>query len=606
MSLTRVNQNSYSDLLQNYYKYLYENENVLWLIDKILESRDVEKASGIFLEKLYTEVFGEYIRAENLTSNPSLFIRQIRDLYTTKGSEESFRILFRALYDEDIDIQYPWDQVLIPSSGNWYRETAVLVRRLAGDPYDCVFNIVEVSGVDQSTFLEIEAVREREADGIYEFIIRDAYINPFEPNSIIQFGDAFRGEVLPLYQSIVVEEGGLDFRIGEVYNYTFDDGTNLQFRVSNTREEFIGLNYELNVNTNLHTEDYIDNGLVRDHNEELYEDGNYFLEDYSIGYTFYESNYFEENINYGVRPTESFNATVDGERGVLLEVQVVRFATALEPSEIYINSAFRQASSTPINPLTDAKLKLISAPVGTYGGVYLDNKGFISDNIYIHDGEFYQRYSYTIQSTLPREIYFETVQKTIHPAGTRMFGIFDIRSEISVDVGSFGGFHKNVIRYERNGIGFDDSDIYNRLTADTLEDEFGYDEFNLFNFEKGLPIDEHTFEDEINYDFSGMYEDEIKYEDEHYFSNTLNKYDEFGFSLEQLQYIWNKEYTDTSTFEEHLEFAVDLGEIDDEFSKDEYIYAFMTDDASFAEHGYTIEDYDDGVTVYDPLYETTA
>jgi hypothetical protein len=59
---------------------------------------------------------------------------------------------------------------------------------------------------------------------------------------------------------------------------------------------------------------------------------------------------------------------------------------------------------------------------GTAEGRYTEQGGFLSSDKYIHDGEYYQEFSYEVQTSLPFEKYSEIFKKVVHVAGTRLFG----------------------------------------------------------------------------------------------------------------------------------------------------------------------------------------
>lgn len=61
---------------------------------------------------------------------------------------------------------------------------------------------------------------------------------------------------------------------------------------------------------------------------------------------------------------------------------------------------------------------------GTAEGRYKQTGGFLSSDKYIHDGEYYQEFSYEVQASLPFEKYSEIFKKVVHVAGTRLFGKF--------------------------------------------------------------------------------------------------------------------------------------------------------------------------------------
>jgi len=72
----------------------------------------------------------------------------------------------------------------------------------------------------------------------------------------------------------------------------------------------------------------------------------------------------------------------------------------------------------------NAIVRLISGPYAKYGEFFEDNKGFLSDRIFIHDSFFYQDYSYVIKSDLNLSEFAELFRNLVHPAGMIFFNEF--------------------------------------------------------------------------------------------------------------------------------------------------------------------------------------
>jgi hypothetical protein len=85
----------------------------------------------------------------------------------------------------------------------------------------------------------------------------------------------------------------------------------------------------------------------------------------------------------------------------------------------------------------DATLGIAKAIVERQGkgeGFYEYTKGFLSQDKYIHDGDFYQDYSYELVSRVPFERYSEMLKKVLHVAGTKMFPAAEVESNISLPI----------------------------------------------------------------------------------------------------------------------------------------------------------------------------
>ena len=66
--------------------------------------------------------------------NQSLFIKQSKDFYRSKGTDESFEILFRSLYGEDVSIIKPKEYLFRPSDAHYKITTNLVVESIEGDP----------------------------------------------------------------------------------------------------------------------------------------------------------------------------------------------------------------------------------------------------------------------------------------------------------------------------------------------------------------------------------------------------------------------------------------------------------------------------------------
>ena len=65
-----------------------------------------------------------------------LFIKQSKDFYSSKGTDQSFEILFRALYGKDVEVIKPRDYLFIPSDADYKISKQIVIEPLDGDPMD--------------------------------------------------------------------------------------------------------------------------------------------------------------------------------------------------------------------------------------------------------------------------------------------------------------------------------------------------------------------------------------------------------------------------------------------------------------------------------------
>ena len=87
------------------------------VLNNIERAMDIDNNSQAFLELMQKEIASVIPR--DITVNKRNLYKNIVDYYKVRGSADSIEIFFRLLFNDEVEVQYPWDKTLIPSSGNW-------------------------------------------------------------------------------------------------------------------------------------------------------------------------------------------------------------------------------------------------------------------------------------------------------------------------------------------------------------------------------------------------------------------------------------------------------------------------------------------------------
>lgn len=90
----------------------------------------------------------------------------------------------------------------------------------------------------------------------------------------------------------------------------------------------------------------------------------------------------------------------------------------------YVDNHVVQFASSDGERVGSVKVHL--GGIGTGSGFYKSSKGFLSDDKYIQDSDYYQEYSYEIISKLPFDKYSEMYTRVMHMSGTKLFGAVEI------------------------------------------------------------------------------------------------------------------------------------------------------------------------------------
>jgi hypothetical protein len=113
---------------------LYDSNNEL-----ITKGAEIQNLSTLFLKEFLRKTkhqvlpgFDNRDLTEELDQN--LFIKQSKDFYSSKGTDRSFEILFKALYNEDVKVVRPSEYLLTPSNADYRITNDLVVESISGDP----------------------------------------------------------------------------------------------------------------------------------------------------------------------------------------------------------------------------------------------------------------------------------------------------------------------------------------------------------------------------------------------------------------------------------------------------------------------------------------
>jgi hypothetical protein len=88
-----------------------------YILNAIEESMNIDENENKYLELMQKEIAAAIPR--DLTVNKRALYKNITDFYKLKGTQDSIEIFFRLLFNEDVEVEYPWDVTLKPSDGLW-------------------------------------------------------------------------------------------------------------------------------------------------------------------------------------------------------------------------------------------------------------------------------------------------------------------------------------------------------------------------------------------------------------------------------------------------------------------------------------------------------
>lgn len=140
--------------LEKYYEWTEQTVNVLNQTGELANANDIDLASDYYIEQLKNELLPFF--PVDTALDKRKFLKFATEYYKSKGTVASIKFLFRALFNENIDIYLPKDDIFKASDGRWALPLALRI-----DTSDLnIFNLTKtlLTGVSSKSTAVVESV----------------------------------------------------------------------------------------------------------------------------------------------------------------------------------------------------------------------------------------------------------------------------------------------------------------------------------------------------------------------------------------------------------------------------------------------------------------
>lgn len=114
--------------------------------------------------------------------------------------------------------------------------------------------------------------------------------------------------------------------------------------------------------------------------------------------------------------------------GSVNELEIVNSGTSYYEGEVVTFSIV----DPNLTDRTPGSARIHLGKQGRGDGFYKENNSLLSGNKYLQDGNYYQNFSYEIQSSIPLEKYSDVLKNILHIAGTKHFSKFVLSEETDI------------------------------------------------------------------------------------------------------------------------------------------------------------------------------
>jgi hypothetical protein len=103
--------------IEGYYEYLEQNGKLSDAIQNLEDYKDINTTLDQYLTHFQETLLPSV--PHDVLSDKRLMAKYVKYYNETRGSLASYKLLFRAIYNEDVEVNYPADQMLKLSDGDW-------------------------------------------------------------------------------------------------------------------------------------------------------------------------------------------------------------------------------------------------------------------------------------------------------------------------------------------------------------------------------------------------------------------------------------------------------------------------------------------------------
>jgi len=337
--------------MKAYYEWMESQRNVLHDSHRLKSYQDIDESIDVFTDQFFKEFLVNIPR--DVVVNKATLLKNIRQFYRAKGTEKSYKLFFRMLYNSNTEFYYPRVDILKASDGKWIQNNSIRLFLIKGTPNELISKRIRGRISNSTAFVEkIFSIREKALTG-YEVILNNSSIT-----------GSFSSDEL-----IDSEDGSVIAKISP----------------SPTKIELIN------------------SGLG-----------------YSVGETF-----LIENIGLGA------TVKIDevDRNGSITKLSMLKYGLGY-----HLNQPLENISLLSSNAIEVAKINIDFTGLIKYPGYYSNEDGHLSSSKYLHDGNYYQQFSYVVYVNEAIGRYKEALKKILHPAGFKLFGGF--RSQEIIDAGA--------------------------------------------------------------------------------------------------------------------------------------------------------------------------
>jgi hypothetical protein len=413
---------TFLDFMTAYFQFLELDDGVVDGIMTVLQDRDIDLTDDSLLVYFQKEFL--YDVPTDVLADKRKLIKHIKDFYQARGSEKSYRFLFRILFNETVDFYYPKTDLLKASDGKWTVDTIIRTTTVNNTS---LFIARPIRGLSSGATANVE--------NVVTFLSGSSVISEIYLSTLV--GEFIIGEtvevILPdttvahettygLATGITITNPGTGYQQDDLITISGGNTTAL-FAVDVTVGQDTGV-VQNATQANFPTPATIKLAPNASDTPNFYVNMQVEITD-GLGFGQFKKITQYNAANKVCILEGSWNVVPDITSryrialGEIITTKVKDFGVGYSS---IVAASFTQSGNG------NATGNITVGAVGRYAGRYANDDGWLSWSKKLQDSFYWQDFSYALKSNIGIDVYRNVINRLLHPAGLALFGAVNIEA----------------------------------------------------------------------------------------------------------------------------------------------------------------------------------
>ena len=224
--------------LKAYYEWMESSNQSIGHARSLFEYADIDSTEAQFIKYFKNT----YIHSlpESIISDKRLLVKHILDLYRSKGTPRGYELLFRMLFNEDIELYIPGDFLFKPSDAEWEVPRYIEV---SDSPFLEKIIGQEIYNSSRNATAVVESVNQKIVGNKFIHVLyltsingRFKYNEKILSTAVPEITLANAPVILGSLTAVAIENGGAGFSTGDIVDIT-GSGVAGKARIAAVRDE---------------------------------------------------------------------------------------------------------------------------------------------------------------------------------------------------------------------------------------------------------------------------------------------------------------------------------------------------------------------------------